>query len=75
MEIKTGDIIEVLPGVGNSGVEDGEQGLVIDGSYQHTLRVIFPANPDPIWNEDDGDGWWVGSKEVKLVYRPRKLRG
>ena len=63
--IKTGDHIEVLPSCGNAGVEDGEQGVVIDGSNQDSLAVIFPANLH--WN--GGHGWSVMSREVKLVCR------
>ena len=67
-KIKTGDYVEVLPGAGNTGVEDGEQGLVVDDSNQSSLRLIFPAGNDPFWVENE---WRITSGKVKLLYRPR----
>jgi len=68
-EIKTGDIVEVLPGAGNAGVEDGEQGIVVDGSNQMVLEIIFPANPKKCWSEDNNCGWLTGAGRVKLIQR------
>ena len=72
-KIKTGDYVGVLEGSGNCGVEDGEQGFVIDGDNQYALEVIFPSGKDPFWRKDKvlgiGFGWRTSSKEVKLVCR------
>ena len=72
MRIKTGDCVEVLPGqktYGTGGIEDGEQGVVIDGDNKVYLKLIFPASQDECWNNDKRDGWWVMRARVKLVYR------
>ena len=63
-KFKVGDYVEVLPGRGNSGVKDGEQGLIIGDSHQGSLALIFPASPDSCWSED---GWLTSSTHIKLV--------
>ena len=68
--IKTGDYVEVLPGAGNAGIKDGEQGVVVNGDNQNSLEVIFMAGHS-CWSKDDGWPWLVKAYEVKLVYQPR----
>lgn len=69
--IKVGDYVEVLGGA-SAGVEIGEQGVVINAEHPGSIQVIFPARGD-CWAKDDGYGWLVMAKQVKLVYRPKKI--
>lgn len=64
--IKVGDYVEVV-GRGNTGVEEGEQGIVIDATVQTYLGIIFPARVD-LWAESI---WRREAKQLKLLYRPR----
>lgn len=71
-KIRTGDYVEVLPGAGNAGILDGEQGIVIDGSHQGMLVLLFPASVHCLWaSERTYGGWLTEADAVKLVYRPR----
>ncbi len=68
-KIKTGDYVEVLEGAGNGGVEDGEQGFVVNGNNQNHLGIIFPACADVDWRGERDLFWFAMAEEVKLVYR------
>ena len=73
-KFKVGDYVEVLPGKGNAGVEDGEQGFVVTASNPSTLEVIFPACEVLLWHESH---WRVTENGLKLIcrFQPIKVIG
>ncbi len=66
-KFKVGDYVET--DWENCGIEEGEQGMVIDDEEQDRLRLMFPARSD-IWATELG--WCVWAKHLKLLYRPMK---
>ncbi len=69
-KFKVGDYVEVLEGSGNTGVKDGEQGIIT--LIDHFNHVIFPNNK--VWSEDEEYHWVAEDERLKLVYRPRFRR-
>ena len=66
-KLKVGDYVEVVDAE-YAGIENGEQGMVMDDKYQYSLQLMFPAREDVF---SDG-GFFVMAEQLKLIYRPRK---
>lgn len=69
MKFKVGDYVETDWDC--AGIKPGEQGIVIEASYQDSLQLMFPARTDHWVTEL---GWLVSAKRLKLVYRPRQRK-